>query len=250
MSANDLVRAVVNNELTAQDGNHNRWMYRVNREEQGITTTREVVQVVEGSLDRVVAIDGRALNPREQWQEKQRIANFIKDPVEQQRVEQTKRKDAEQCRAFFKMFPNALIFSYGGREGDLIKLNYRPNPAFQPPTREARVFHDMEGEMWVDAAHQRLVRIRGQLTEDVKFAGGLLGHLEKGGHFEVQQRELSAGQWGLTYMEVEMKGRALFFKTIAVKQKEYRTDFRPVPKTLTLAEAASILTRDLLIAKR
>jgi hypothetical protein len=35
MSANDLAGAVVANELKAQDGSHGRWMYRVDKEEQG-----------------------------------------------------------------------------------------------------------------------------------------------------------------------------------------------------------------------
>lgn len=250
LTANDLVRLVINNELASKDSNQNRWMYRVDREEQGTKTTKEVVQVGEGSLDRVVAVDGRSLNSKEQSQENQRIASFIKNTAEQRKVAQAKQKDAEQCRTFFKMFPDAFVFSYAGREGNLIKLAYHPNPAFQPPTREARVFHDMEGEMWIHASQHRLVRIRGQLTADVKFAGGLLGHLEKGGQFEVQQQELSPGQWSLTYMGVDMKGKALLFKNIAVQQKEYRSDFRPVPNTLTLTEAANMLTSDVLLARR
>ena len=44
ISANDLVRAVVANELKAQDGSHSRWMYRVNREEQGKKKAKDVVQ--------------------------------------------------------------------------------------------------------------------------------------------------------------------------------------------------------------
>ena len=72
----------------------------------------------------------------------------------------------------------------------------------------------MEGEMWVHETQRRLVRLRGQLIADVKFAGGLLGHLEKGGHFNVEQTELLPTRWELTVMEVDMKGKALFFKTI------------------------------------
>jgi hypothetical protein len=157
--------------------------------------------------------------------------------------EQTRRKEAEQCKAFFKMIPDALIFTYAGRDRDLIKMNFRPNPSFQPPSREARVFHQMEGEMWVDEAQRRLVRIHGHLIADVKFAGGLLGYLEKGGYFNVEERELLPGQWDLALMEVNMKGNALFFKTIAVQEKEYRSDFRTVPDGLTLADGADMLTR-------
>jgi hypothetical protein len=248
ISANDLARAVVANELRAQDENHSRWMYRVDREEQGKKKAKEVVQTGQGSLDRLVAVDGHPLNAGEQQDERERIKNLIRNPAEQQRLEQTKKKDAEQCKAFFKMIPDALTFSYAGRDGELIKLSYRPNPSFQPPSREARVFHAMEGEMWVHGTQRRLVRIQGQLVADVKFAGGLLGHLQKGGHFHVEQRELLPGQWDLTFMEVDMKGKALFFKTIAVQEKEYRSDFQTIPGGLTLVEAADMLTKQVIVA--
>jgi hypothetical protein len=248
ISANDLVRAVVTNELTAQDGNHSRWMYHVDREEQGKKKAKEVVETGQGSLDRLVAVDGHPLTANEQQKETERIENLVKNPAEQQRLEQTKKKDAEQCRAFFKIIPDAFIFSYAGRDADLIKLSYYPNPSFQPPSREARVFHEMAGEMWVHERQRRLVRIRGQLIADVKFAGGLLGHLKKGGHFNVEQRELVPSRWELTVMEVDMKGKALFFKTIAVQEKEYRSDFRRVRDGLTLAEAADMLTKQIIVA--
>lgn len=132
ISANDLARAVVANELGASREEHqSRWMYRVDREEQGKKKAKEVVQTGQGSLDRLVANDGHPLNAKEQQDEMARIENLVRNPAEQQKLEQTKRKDAEQCKAFFKMIPDALIFSYAGRDGDLIKLSYRPNPSFQ-----------------------------------------------------------------------------------------------------------------------
>jgi hypothetical protein len=48
-------------------------------------------------------------------------------------------------------------------------------------------------------------------------------------------------------MEVDVKGKALFFKTIAVQQ-EYRSDFRTVPDGLTLTEAADTLTKQVFVA--
>jgi len=239
---------VVANELKIQDANHSRWMYRSDREEQGKKRAKEVVQTSRGSLDRLVAVDGHPLTGKAELDERQRIENLVRNPSGQQRLEQTKRKDAEQCKAFFRMIPDALSFSYAGRDGDVIKLSYRPNPSFQPPNREARVFHEMEGEMWVHTSQRRLVRIRGQLNADAKFAGGLLGHLQKGGYFNVEQRELLPGQWDLTFMEVNMNGKALFFKTIDVQEKEYRSNFRRVPEGLTFAEAADMLTKQVVVA--
>lgn len=248
VSANDLVRGVIENELKAQDGDHSRWMYRVDKKERGKTRAKEVVQTAHGSVDLLVAIDGHPLKSEEHEQEIQRIEHLVTNPAEQERLEQSNRKDAEQCRALFRMIPDALTFSYAAQVGDLIQLNFRPNPSFQPPTREAHVFHQMAGEMWVDARQHRLARIKGQLIGDVKFGGGFLGHLEKGGHFYVEQHELSPGQWELTFLQVDMKGKALFFKTIAVQQEEYRSDFQLVREDLTLSEAADLLTKKVVVA--
>ena len=96
----------------------------------------------------------------------------------------------------FRILPDAFVFNYAGRDGELTKLTFKPNPTFQPPSLEAGVFHDMEGEMRIDINQERLAGIAGQLMLDVKFAGGLLGHLDKGGTFEVKQLEIAAGRWG------------------------------------------------------
>jgi hypothetical protein len=47
-------------------------------------------------------------------------------------------------------------YSLRGRQGDLVTLTFRPNPNFEPPSLEARVFHGMQGEMTVDTKQERL----------------------------------------------------------------------------------------------
>lgn len=194
-----------------------------------------------------MALDGHPLSTQEQRDETERIERLITNPSEQERLEQTRKKDAEQCSVFFKMIPDAFIFSYEGREGDLTKLSFKPNPNFRPPSRQATVFREMEGEMWVHNEQKRLASLRGHLIADVKFGGGFLGYLRKGGTFDVEQRELAPGQWDIAQLDVNMQGKALFFKTIAVRQRQLRSEFRPVPRSLTLAEAAEMLTMEVII---
>jgi hypothetical protein len=106
----------------------------------------------------------------------------------------------------------------------------------------------MQGEMTVDIKQERLAALNGQLMEDVKFGGGLLGHLDKGGKFEVRQTEVAPGEWEMTILCVDMKGKALLFKTVSVQQTENHSDFNRVPDDLTLAEAAGILYRQIVVA--
>ena len=250
ISANELVRAVVANELKLNNSDHSRWMYEVKKMEGDREQTKEVVQTRDGALERLVAVNGRSLSVEKQREEKERIDKLINDPQELQKLEQTRKKDAGQCETFFRMIPEAFTFSYVEREGDLVRLKFRPNPDFQPPSREARVFHSMVGEMLVDGKEQRLATITGELTEDVKFGGGLLGHLDRGGYFRVERKNIGSGHWELTNMEVNMNGKALFLKTIAVKEKEFRDRFRRVAEGLSLAEAAEMLDSHFVLAAR
>jgi hypothetical protein len=68
----------------------------------------------------------------------------------------------------------------------------------------------------------------------------LLGHLDKGGTFFVKQQEVSPGCWAMTRMDVQMNGKALFFKTISVRTNEIDTDFHAVPAAASIQQAAAL----------
>jgi hypothetical protein len=240
-SANELVRSVISEEQSAGKQDQSLWQYRVNKNSEGRMLTKEVIETRDGSLERLIAIDGTPLNAEQRREEEERIRKLIENPREQQKLERIRKKDAEQCDSFLRMIPDAFIFSYQGTDGDLVKLSFQPNPAFDPPSREARVLHEMEGNLVVKLHPRRLVAINGRLEEEVKFAGGLLGYLERGGSFHVERKDVGSGHWELTTVETSMKGKVLFLKTIDVQERETRTQFSPVPKDIRLREAAQIL---------
>jgi hypothetical protein len=250
LSPADLVKAVIRSELNTSDVVEIRWKYLLVKEVDGKEETREVVETKSGSLDHLIAIAGRPLTDGQQHDETERILRLSHNPEEQRKLEQTRRKDAEQCNRFLQMVPDAFAFEYAGESGGLTKLTFKPNPAFRPPSREGKVLHEMAGEIWVDAKQQRLVSINGQLVNEVKFAGGLLGHLEKGGQFSVKRAEIAAGHWEVTEMTVDMRGKALLFKTIAVQQKELHRNFNRVPDDLTISDAAALLLKQSPIVAR
>jgi hypothetical protein len=249
LSANELARRVVVNELKFQDEDHAQWAYRQEKEEAGKKQIKRIIETKDGTLSRLLAINDHPLTTKQLQKEDQRIQELVNNPAEQRKLQRARNTETEPGRRLFKMLPDAFVFNYAGREGDLIKLSFRPNPNFQPPSLEARVFHDMEGELWVDVKQQRLAAMNGRLMENVKFGGGLLGHLNKGGHFEVRQAEVAAGHWEMAAMTVDMRGKALLFKTINVQQTETRSDFQRVADDLTLTQAADILSGQVVVAE-
>ncbi len=248
MSANELVRKVITNELKIQGEVQPHWMYRLEKEESGKKQAQEILETNHGSLSRLLSIGGHPLDAKQQQKENLRMQSLVCHPDEQRKLQQASIKKVEQGARLFRMLPDVFLFSYVGRQGDLVTLAFKPNPKFQPASLEARVFHGMQGEVTVDTRQQRLAAINGHLAEDVKFGGGLLGHLDKGSKFEVRQAEVSLGHWEMIVLTVDMKGKALLFKTIGVYETESHSDFQRVPDALTLAEAAGILNQQIVVA--
>jgi hypothetical protein len=247
VSANDLARRVVTNELRFQDG-HTNWMYRLEKEQNGKKRVEEIVETKEGSVSRLLSINDLPLTAQQQREEEQRVGELMTSRSSQQKLRRGLEAETLQGRRLFKILPDAFVFIYAGGEGNLAKLSFSPNPSFHPPSLETRVFHDMEGEMWIDCKQERLAGFDGHLTQTVKFGFGLLGHLDKGGHFEVRQAEVVQGHWDMTFLCVEMTGRALMFATIGVQKKENHRDFHRVSDDLTLMQAVDILDRPEVVA--
>ena len=247
VSANDLARSVVTNELKFQD-DHTNWMYRLEKEQYGKKQVKEIIETKEGSLSRLLSINDRPLTAKQQEEEDQRVRELMTSRGAQQKLRRALDTETLQGRRLFKMLPDAFVFNHAGGDENLVKLSFRPNPSFHPPSLEARVFHDMEGEMWVDCKQERLAAFDGHLTQAVKFGFGLLGHLDKGGHFEVTQAEVVSGHWDMTTMSLAMTGKALLFKSIAVEKTEKRRDFQQVSDDLTLTQAADILNAHVVVA--
>jgi hypothetical protein len=99
----------------------------------------------------------------------------------------------------------------------------------------------MEGYLLIDANARRLARIDGNLFRDVSFGWGILGHLDKGGHFEVQQGDVGDGAWDITKMSLRMTGKILVFKSLSMIYDESFSDFRRVPANLSFSGGVDLL---------
>ena len=98
----------------------------------------------------------------------------------------------------------------------------------------------MNGELWVDAAHERVLRLEGHLQEDVDFGWGILGRLNKGGWIVIEQADVGGGQWRIVRFKMVMSGRVLF-KTRSFDTTEEETQFAPVPAGMSYQQAIQML---------
>lgn len=251
ISANDLARRVVENELRAEDADTSHWMFRLETGTPGSgKEVDEVIQTPRVELQLPLLIDGRPPSESEEQSAEKRLRQLMKSASAAQKSRKEKSEDYQRSRRMLKMLPDAFLYSYGERRGDRVQLNFKPNPRFRTHGFEEEVFHAMDGSLWVDDKENRLAEIVGRLTNGVKFLGGWLGHLDKGGTFDVKQEPVAPGYWELTVLNVHMSGRALFFKTISQQQQYSREDFKRVPDNLSLAQADQMLRQEVASQRR
>jgi hypothetical protein len=242
-SPQEMVRRMVQSEIAAQEQDHSKWHFFTRRAENGKVVVQEKVQTVSGTLRRILLLNGKPLSSEERAKESEKLEQFTHDRDAQQKKLRDERADADKARKMFEMFPEAFIYTHAGEENGLVKLNFVPNPKFDPPTREAQVFHAMSGTLWIEPKEMRFAKMQASLTEDVKFGWGLLGRLERGGTMLIEQKEIVPGHWELVHLDLDLKGKAVFFKSINVQQKEENWGFERMPDKIDLGTALAMLKK-------
>ncbi len=239
--AQSVVRTATQTELAADKADHSRWQYKdVDRKPDG-ESVYIVVETDHGSVKKKIQQDGRALTPDELRAEDDRIRSFVNDPRQQAKQRKDGEQDDRRAEDMLRMLPEAFLWSVKNETADSITLAFTPDPGFDPPTMEARVFAAMAGDIVVSKKQNRMQTIKGRLIHDVKFGFGLLGKMDEGGTFNVERREISPGIWCITESHVHINGRALLFKSIGEQDDEVKSEFRRTPPATTLEQAANML---------
>ena len=241
LTAAELVNVVVNNEL-ADRVERRKWMYVIEQRDGNQTLTKEQVETKDGPLYRVLAIDGKPLDPDQRLQDNARIDRLLHDPNEQLKVKRAHDEDEQKLETLMRLMPEAFLYDYDGAEGNLIRVKFRPNPNYNPPTYEARVVHSLAGTILVDSQQQRLAKLSGHLINPVEFGYGLLGRIDNGGTVEIGRAQVGPSQWKTALIDIQLSGRLVLFKTISKQQYETRSDFRAVSDDLSLSQANELTT--------
>jgi len=240
----EFVKKLVQSELKCENDDKTHWRFRKVDAKPGRSETWDVIETQNGEVERLLEVNGHLLTQQERAADQERLRKFLRSASEEASKKKTAGADSNKEQQLLGMLPSALVYQYAGKDGDLIKLTFKPNPNFHASSREAEVFHHMSGEIIFNVKTKRLAQLRGQLVSRVNFGYGLLGHLNKGGTFDVKQGMVTSDHWDMTLLDTELTGKALFFKTISVREKLIESDYQRVSDTLTLEQAAKLLEKN------
>jgi hypothetical protein len=236
--AQQIVRQAVRTELAADAADHTHWLYYDVDRKSDLNVKQWVAETKIGDLKRLIEKNGLIFSEADQRKD---MNSYIGDTDAQAKQLRANRHDDEQATQMLSMLPQAFLWTKAGRQGDDTILRFTPNPHFDPPTWQARVFAAMAGEMTVDNAQHRIVSLKGRMIHDVKFWGGLFGDLQAGGSFDVERRELAGGEWQITETHIHIQGHALIFKTISEQEDDVKSQFKELPAQMSPVGAETML---------
>jgi hypothetical protein len=236
----ELVRQTVNNEVKASQVESARHMFVSRKETAHGSQTKLYCETRDAMAGMAIAYDDKPLTAQQRAAEEARLDGLVNDPAELAKKRQREKEDVERMSRIMRAMPDAFLYEYAGTEtgkagigkaGDeLVRLRFRPNPKYDPPSHVEQVLAGMQGDLLIDANRHRIARIDGTLYKEVGFGWGILGHLDKGGHFLVEQGDVGDGTWDIARMSLAFTGKVLIFKHLDFKSNEVLSDFRPVPR--------------------
>jgi hypothetical protein len=243
-----LVHDTIENELKHAD-EPTKYMYKDRRQTPRLTTTKQMVETTDGTVARLIAWNDQPPTPEQRAEDDAKLQNLLNDPAAMKKKRKSQDEDSDRVKKMFREIPKAFVFEFAGTQpgpngSELIRLNFKPKSDYDPPSREMTVYTAMEGSIWIDANEERMAKMQASLFRDVNFGWGILGHLDKGGHFNVEQTNLGEGRWEATNMNIQFTGKALLFKSINLKQVETLSDFRRIPDNTTLAQGIELLKKN------
>ena len=236
-----LVREVVYNELGDHE-RHGYWRYFAEKHTQQGTMVEDQIETADGTVKELVLSNGRPLGRTARQVEREQLDHLLASDADKTRLRREHFEDERRVGRILALLPDAFLFEYVKEESGCWHLRFWPNPQYPAQGIEARIFHAMTGELWIDARTKHLVRLDGRLQSNVDFGYGLLGRLYKDGWFRLERTQVSATDWKTNRLEIHMNGRAMLFKTIARETSEVRSNFTPVPAAMSLKQGVDMLS--------
>jgi hypothetical protein len=248
----ELIRRAVQSEIKSNSEGP-KYMCRQRKETVTGSQIKLMVETRDAMVGMVVANNDQPLNQDERRAEYGRLEHFLQQPSELEKKRAQEKENTERVNLILKALPDAFVYEYDGTEPGrpgvgkpgkpLVRLKFRPNPKYDPPTHVEQVLVGMQGVVLVDPQNQHIARIDGTLFKDVGFGWGILGHLDRGGHFQVDQSDVGNNNWTIARMDLAFTGKILLFKSLNIKSTEIYSDFHTVPPDLTFAQGIDLLKK-------
>jgi hypothetical protein len=202
-----------------------------------------VVETPMGKVRLLLAEDGKPLSVERQEAERAKLKDIAAHPDTFQKREQAMKNDEQHAEQMLALLHKAFLFDEPRTEGSDLRIEFRPDPAYQPKTMEEKVLHAMSGTVLVDERTNQLHRIEGKIPTDVSLGYGLLGTVHAGSSFSTEHEMEQGGEWKDALVNTAIEGKAMLFKEIGRNEHVVHSEFKRMSDNIDVTEAVALLVR-------
>jgi hypothetical protein len=203
----------------------------------GSETKTLAVTMLDGSpYQRLIAIDDKPIPAAQAAEEleKQRQAEAQRraesSGQRKRRIAKYERERAHEHEMMVQL-SDAFDFKLTGttkmRGFNVWALQATPRAGYRPPNMESQALKGMEGELWIDQASYRWVKVMAKVIRPVTI-GGFLARVQPGTQFEVEKSPVGNGIWQVTHFAMQSKSKVLMLVRRHEAEEDSFSDFERV----------------------
>jgi hypothetical protein len=245
---NSWVEAAVRSELAIIQDDKHPMRYLIRKSDRKGDTTREVIESAQGNVARLIQRDGKPITAAEDAAERDRLNSILSSPSDFLRHQQRDGAGRTYAIQLIKLLPEAGIYTYTpgqpqppGATSPQVVIDFRPNPAFHPPTMVAELLTGLEGRVWIDARTGTMTRIEGDILRPVNFGWGVVARVYPGGHIEFEQTLVEGKRWAFSHLDINVTVREIMLRTVNDKIKMSVWNLQLLPSPVSYQDAVHAL---------
>ena len=187
------------------------------RDGQG-TKTHDVTTVLGSPYERLIAINGKALNAAQKAEQQKKYEQMISQRKAESPDQRSKRiakfqADRRRDHDMLEQMAKAFDFRLEGEQkiGDrnVYLLKATPHHGYQPPNRDTEVLPGMEGRLWIDKTSYQWVKVEAHVTRPVSIEG-FLAQVEPGTRFELEKSPVDNDIWLATHYSMVASAKVFY----------------------------------------
>ena len=179
--------------------------------------TYRVTMLYGSPYERVIAVNGRPLDPAKQKEEQEKYDKAVQDRKNESPEQRSKRiasYEAERKRdqTMIEQMTSAFDFRVIGKRSfngyQVYVLKGTPRHGYKPPDRDSHVLTGMEGTLWIDQRTFQWVKVEAHVIHPVRIEG-FLAEVEPGTSFEVEKKPVTNDIWMATHFAMRSNAKVL-----------------------------------------
>lgn len=211
-------------------------------------TTREIIETAQGNVARLVQRDGKPITAAEDAAERSRLDGILTSPGDFLKHERRNGPGKTYALQIIKLMPSATLYAYtpgqpqpSGAVAPQVVIDFRPDPAFHPPSMVTELLTGLQGRVWIDARTGTMTRIQADIVRPVNFGWGFVARVYPGGRIELEQTLVDGKRWTLSHLDSKVTVRELMLHTVNDKTKMSAWNFQLLPAPISFRDAVHAL---------